>query len=413
MEHTHNLVRLALLTTGLLLTSCGNKNGSETAADTDTAATTGPQVYRLEASSIARHGIQAVPAQMRALRRHFLAPARVAFNAEAVAHVGTPLRGRVVSVAAKVGAVVNRGDVLLVVDSPDLGEAQIDFVVKRSAAANGAPMVELAKEDWERAKALFAESQGISQGEVRRREAEFRAAQATVRGAEAMATAAENRLHMLGMTQTEIVELGRTSEIQPRLTITAPFAGQVVARHVTPGELVAPDRAALLTIVDPSVLWVLAEVPDARLGAVAIGGAAQVRVGDGRTYEGKVALIAAELDAHTRTAEVRVEVRGAEQTLRPGMFAEVKFTAAPGDEQSAQVVSVDEQAVQQVDHQSVVFVPLAGEPNAYVLRPVEVGRVVDGFVPVLGGLQAGELVVTAGSFVLKAQATQVGPDAAK
>jgi cobalt-zinc-cadmium efflux system membrane fusion protein len=352
---------------------------------------------------------------MRTLRPTFVAPARVAWNAEAIAHVGTPLRGRVVDIKVKQGSAVAAGDALLVVDSPDLGEAQSDFLVKRSAAKASAPLAEFAKEDWERGKALFAESQGISQGEVHRREADYSAALATVKGAEAAATAAENRLHMFGMAQPAVDALAASSEIQARFTITAPLAGQVIARNVTLGELVAPDRESLLTIVDPSVLWVLAEVPEARLSELALGARAQVRVsGTGAvSFDGKVSFVSPMLEESTRTAQVRIEVGGANTVLRPGMFAEAKIVAgAPGQAEPASTLSVPETAVQSLDRQPVVFVLAPGEPRTFAKRAVSLGRPVDGFVPILAGLRDGEQVVTNGSFILKAQA-QVVAEAGK
>ena len=67
-------------------------------------------------------------------------------------------------------------------------------------------------------------------------------------------------------------------------------------------------------------------------------------------------------------------------------------------------------AVQTVDRHAVVFVPIAGDAGAFAMRPVEVSAPVDGYVAVTSGLRSGEIVVTEGSFLLKAQATQSGAE---
>ena len=373
-----------------------------------------PESYTLRAESIARYGITTEPAAARVLEPTFITPARVAFNAETMAHIGAPLRGRVVELKVKLGSAVKAGDVLLVIDSPDLGEAQSDFLVKRTTAKSSAPAAEFAKTDWERGQALMKESQGVSEGEVRRREAAYNAATALVQNAQAAATAAEDRLHLLGMSEEAVGALAASGKVSPRLSIAAPTSGQVVAREVTLGELVGPDRASLLTLADTGTLWVLADVPEARLHEVAIGAKAWVKVGAAAAArsEGTVAFISPMLDAATRTAQVRIEVAGGTGALRPGMFAEVEITAHdPSADATKPALSVPEGAVQNLGGKTVVFVPAANDATTFTPRLVTVGKPVGRYVPVLAGLREGERVVTTGSFILKAHATQTAESA--
>ena len=254
---------------------------------------------KLTAEAIERYGVKVQPAQLWALKPTFVAPARVGFNTEAMAHVGSPLRGRAVELKVRLGDTVKRGDALLVVESPELGEAQNDFFQKRIAAQSASPAVDLARVAWERAKALLEQSQGISLTEVQKREAEYKAAVASQRAAEAAVVGSENRLHLLGMSQASVEELAKTGEISPRYTVHAPIDGQVVQREVTLGELVSPDREALLVLADTSTLWVLADVPEARLHEIAVGAKSWVAVGTtgARRFEGQVAFVAPLVDA--------------------------------------------------------------------------------------------------------------------
>jgi cobalt-zinc-cadmium efflux system membrane fusion protein len=66
------------------------------------------------------------------------------------------------------------------------------------------------------------------------------------------------------------------------------------------------------------------------------------------------------------------------------------------------VVAVPEEAVQSVEGQTAVFVPVAGEQNTFAKRAVTVGKPIAGLVPVLSGLAEGESFVAQGSFLLKA-----------
>jgi cobalt-zinc-cadmium efflux system membrane fusion protein len=364
---------------------------------------------RLSAEAVERYGVRVEAAQLWALRPTFPAPARVAFNSDAVAHVGSPLRGRAVEVRARVGDEVHRGDALVIVESPELGEAQADYFQKRTAAEAAGPTVELTRAAWDRAKALYEQSQGIPLTEVHRREAEYKAAAASQKMALAAAIGAENRLHLLGMSQDEVGALARSGEIAPRYTLRAPLDGKVIEREVTLGELVSPDREALLVLADTRTLWVLADVPESRAHEVAPGARAWVTVPGGRKVEGRVAMIAPTADPGTRTAEVRVEVSTDGLALRPGMFARVEIvTSDPADPDPAPVVAVPEGAVQTVEGGPAVFVPVPGEPGAFAKRAVTVDPPTGGLIAVLSGLVEGERFVASGSFILKAELGKAG-----
>lgn len=387
----------------------GHDHGAEESAHADEVM--------LTAEAISRYGVKIESVQMWQLRPTFTAPGRVAFNTEAMAHVGSPLPGRAVEIKVKLGSVVQAGDDLVVVESPDLGEAQSDFLLKKTASQTARPAVDLAQTAWDRAKGLYEKSQGIALTEVQKREGEFKAAVAALRAAEASAVAAENRLHLLGMKQEEVEALGGSGEVNPRFTIRAPIAGQVVEREVTLGELVSPERESLLVIADTSVLWVIADVPEARIQDVATGAKAWVKVGgvDAAAHEGAIAFVSPMVDAATRTAQVRIEVRGGEQglALKPGMFAQVEVvatTADPSGLEPAPVIAVPAQAVQTVEGGPSVFVPVPGEENTFAKRSVTVGKPVGGLIPIYSGLVEGEQVVAAGSFILKAELGKAGAE---
>lgn len=370
---------------------------------------------KLTAEAVERYGVKVADAQMWVLKPTFIAPARVGFNAEAMAHVGSPLRGRAVEIKVRQGDDVKKGDPLVIVESPELGQAQADFMLKRTAAQAAAPQVELAKASWDRAKGLLEQSQGISLTDVQKREAEYKAAVAAQKSAESAASAAENGLHLLGMDQKAIAELASSGEVMPRHTIRAAIDGKVVLRELTQGELVAPERESLMVLADTTTLWVLADVPEARLMTVAVGAKVWVTIGTvsaaggagSRKFEGQVAFISPLVDPITRTAQVRIVIPSSTPeggTLRPGMFAQAEIVGgSPDGIESPPQIAVPQEAVQTVEGGPAVFIPVAGEPNTFQKRALTVGPTVGGLVPVFAGLVDGEKYVQAGSFILKAE----------
>ena len=359
----------------------------------------------LDADAVAKYGIQVEPVNRQTLTPTVVAPARVSYDLEAMAHVGAVLRGRVVELKARKGDAVKRGQALLVVESSELGEAQSDYLQKQTALAVAGPAVGFAKDAYQRAQGLYEGSKGITVTELQKRKADYQAAQGALQSAQSALTAAENKLHLLGMTQEAVETLTTSKEIRPRYTITAPIDGQVTEREVTLGELVNPEKEALLVIADMTKLWVLADVPEARLRELAVGSPARVTVsavGSDRPLQGKVSLIDPALDPNTRSARVRIDLPNPSGDIRPGMFAQAEIAAGTKAAPAQPVLAIPDEAVQTVDGAAAVFVPVTGAEHTFAKRPVTVGKAVGGLVPVLAGLKEGDRVVTNGSFVLKA-----------
>lgn len=360
----------------------------------------------LTPEAVERYGVQVEQASLYKLRPSFLAPARVAFNAEAMAHVGSPLPGRVVELRVRLGDIVSKGDVLLVVESPELGEAQSEFLQKRIMAQTSVAAVELAKNALDRATRLYEQNKGIALNEVQKREVEFKSSQAAFQTSQSAAVAAENKLHLLGMDQASVEKLAETGEVNPRFTIVAPIPGRIVEREVTLGELVSPEKEALIVIADTTTLWVLADVPEARLPEVSIGAGAWLKSGavNGHKHEGQVSYISPMVDPRTRSAEVRIAVQCEHGTLWPGMFVQVEITVTDqANPDPPPVIAVPEDALQTVDGVPSIFVPVPDEANTFARRPITIGKPVAGLVPVYSGLVEGEAFVAAGSFILKAE----------
>ncbi|MBI5434002.1 MAG: efflux RND transporter periplasmic adaptor subunit [Planctomycetes bacterium] len=371
----------------------------------------------LTPEALAANGVRIELAEARLLRPTFRVPAQIAFNRDGMAHVGSPVKGRVSELFVKLGDEVLKGAPLLSIESSELGEAQSDLLQKRSAARTTRPAVELAKNAYERAKGLYEQTQGLPLTEVQKREGEFRAAEAAREAADTAEQAAENKLHLLGMSQAEVDHLTTTGEIDPRFAVRAPIAGQVIEREVTLGELVGPDRDTLLVLADISKLWILADVPEAKLHTTAVGARALVLLGaeqdpkQSHWCEGRVTFISPALDPGTRSVRVRIEALDRHPELRPGVFAQAEITAhVEGSEPAKPVLAVPDAAVQTVEGETAVFVPVPGEPGTFAKRVVRVGASVGGMLPVFAGLAWGEAYVAEGSFILKAELGKAGAE---
>ena len=226
-----------------------------------------------------------------------------------------------------------------------------------------------------------------------------RAARATAapERADYLVEAARQRLLLWDLTDRQIRRLEETGEAVEYIPIVSPASGYVVEKNVVEGATVEPGMP-LYRIADLSRVWVEAEVYESELPLVEVGQLGEVTLPylPGRSFPGRVAFVYPYLDGATRTGRVRVELANSELTLKPEMYANVRLTRDLGER-----LAVPEEAVLYAGERRFVFIDL-GEDR---LRPqqVELGVEAGDWVEVLSGLEAGDVVVTSGNFLIAAE----------
>lgn len=407
-ERLTRFLRIAMvLTIGIFgVGGCKEKQQPVTEKDAqkpaDGSATNRSAVVTLTPEAVRQYAIKIDHAESRVFTPTFIAPGEVSFDTERISQVGSAVPGRVVELKARIGDKVTKGQDLVVIDSPELAAAQSDHLQKRTAVEVAKPAVALATSSYDRAKRL-ADNVNLSLSELERRAGELKAADGNLQMAQSAVIASLNRLRILGMDDRAIDRLDGDGKIDSKFVIRAPMAGQVVERAVTLGQLVSPDKDSVITIVDVSTVWVLADVPQAKLSELSVGAAAKVRGGDHSDIrEGTVSFIPPQLDPSTRTARVRIAVKNDNELLRAGMFCQVEI-ALKSQASSNPVVVIPEAAVQSIDGTPSVFTTVEGKQDTFAPKAVTVGAASGGMVPVEKGLSAGQPFVSSGTFVLKAE----------
>ena len=372
----HGWTLLGALT--LVLAGCGDS--SEAAAGEaeehgeEEAAHGGMEVVELDSAALAMAGIRLGEAET--VQSAVLpATGTITYDQNRVSHIGPRTEGRILSLRADLGERVRPGQVIAVLESPEVGATRADL---HEAQA----MLGIARENYDREKRL--EAQGISS----RRE--LLDAERELRQAEAALLRAGERLSALGAGHGDGSEFG----------ITAPFDGIVVEKHATRGEVVGPSDQ-LFTVADLSRLWIELDIYERDLRRVSVDQPVTVTTTayPDRRFDGRIVYIGDILDPARRTVRARVEVNNPAGVLKPGMFARANISVAGG----STVVVVPRGAVQDIEGRQVVWVP-GDEPGHFTVRPVEVGQTLEGGrVEILSGLEPGERTVTEGAFTLKAQ----------
>ena len=412
---------LSILAAVLFALSTGcNANPSENgdAAATESSVpnieeTKGVTEIMFTPEAVSKYGIRVELAAVQTLTPTFVAPAKVAFDNERVSFVGSAVTGRVAELNVRIGDAVNKGDVLIVVDSPEFASAQADHLQKLAGVAAATPLVDLTRSAYDRVKKLFDDSRGqiTTLTEVQKRESEYRAAEGNVRLAQAALAASINRLEVFGLSGDAIKDLENGGRIDSRFVIRSPIAGQVIERPVTLGELIRPDSEFVIMVADLSTMWVLADVPEFRLQRLFLGSTASIKTDDGAsTLVGTVSYLPPQLDASTRTAQVRIEVNNPVGSLRAGAFTQVEIAEGNPDVNAAPTVAIPYEAVQTIDGKTSIFVPVSGKDHTFVQNVITIGPNVRGMVPIIAGLMAGQPFVSSGTFIFKAELGKLSVD---
>lgn len=281
-----------------------------------------------------------------------------------VADVKAQVPGVVTGLAVDRGSTVGEGAVLARIAAEGI-RSQAAGAASAVAAADA--QLSVARRNLESARTLHGAG-AMSDLELRGAEAQFQAAQAQLAAARSQATGA--------------------SEQAGRTVVRAPFAGQVSARPVNPGEAVNPGET-LVTLVDSRFLDLRGQVP--------VDVAAQVRAGQpaefalsaypGRTFRGTVARVDPVADPGTRQVGVTLRLPNQDGALIAGMFATGRVMTGGG----TRSVVVPVGAVRTAGEPHVLVV----DGDSVVRRPVTLGARDDaaGVVAVHSGVAAGERVI--------------------
>ena len=181
-----------------------------------------------------------------------------------------------------------------------------------------------------------------------------------------------------------------------RLRITAPFDGIAGIRNTSVGDYLK-DGTDIVNIEDMDAMYVDFRLPERLQGKLRKGQPALVDLDalPGQRFTAVVQAIDPLVDANGRSVGVRGCIDNRRLLLRPGMFARV--TAVFGEREQARVIP-EEAVVPQSGRQFVIKLGDGPDRDTKIAQrvPVTVGIRRPGRVEIVEGLQAGDLVVTAG-----------------
>jgi membrane fusion protein, heavy metal efflux system len=362
------VLMVALLTHGFGLFG-GNGKGS---AEPGLMVRQGEMILVPEGSSL-RSRLSVVAAASQAVKPKLQLPAVVESDPARTAAVLTPLSGRLIALKVALGDRVSRGQIVALIDSPDLGQALNDN-------EKAADSFKLTAKNLERQEAQ--NTLGVAS------DRDLDQAKSDHAQAAAEYTRTQARLKVLGLSPD-------TKSSLRELAVAAPVAGSVTALNVAPGNMINDPTQPLMTIADLSTVWVTALVSEKDVAAVAKNQDAQVTLSayPDRVLRGKVLFVSDVIEPDSRRGKIRIAFANADYALKPNMFATVVLSGA-----ERSLVVLPSSALLMNNDRTSVFVATA--PWTFERRNVEAELEEGSSVAIRSGVNAGEQVLVKGGILL-------------
>lgn len=350
-------------------------------------------------------GIQTTAAQERPVAEYVTAPATVSYDQTRLARLATRVPGTVWRLEKRVGDLVQKGEVLALVDAAEVGRAKAELLQAVTQLEARAKTLEAMKP----VAASLPERQ-LRDAETAWRESGirvFNAQQALMNlglplhSNEKAALSVEQlsqRIRFLGLPPAMARELEGETTTANLIPVTAPFDGTVLSCSAVAGEVVDSAKVQFV-LADVRRVWIMLDLR--------AEDAALVKPGQPMTYFpdvpgqepvlGKVSWISTEADEKTRTVHARAEVANPLGRLRANSFGRGQVQVRS----RGKAIVVPDEAIQWEGCCHVVFVQQS--EIVFQTRKVKPGVRQEGYTEIQVGLMEGEVVASTGSHVLKSE----------
>ena len=297
----------------------------------------------------------------------------IVYNDDLTSKITTPISGRVTKIYVQIGDKVKIGQPLVMIDSPEFGQANADLIKSESDLI-------LKRQGFERAKTLY-------EGEVIAKK-EFENTEADLKQAEAEYQRALNRLKNYGASKNN------------NFMLSTKVNGIVTERQVNPGSEVSPNSTSLFVVTDPKHLWVNIEVPEKDLDKIHLKQHLKIETNayPNESFQATVTTISKVLNPDTRRVMVRCTLENLDEKLKPEMYA----YATPIDDELTMPHVVNDAVITE-GVKNFVFVERS--PGEIEKRLVKISYQGHKEAYISEGLREGERVIVTSTLLLNSEFT--------
>ncbi len=209
--------------------------------------------------------------------------------------------------------------------------------------------------------------------------------------------ASRKKLEIFGLTKDQFQTLEKTRELNFILTYYSPISGTVIEKKVQEG-IYVNEGTAIYDVAELSTLWNIAEVFESNLTNIKVGSPVKLhlRAYPGEEFKGKVTFIYPVVNSQARTVKVRSEFSNYSGKLKPQMYGETVFSSYGG-----QGLLIPASAVIITGKRAVVWVK-AGE-GMFEAHEVILGNRYNNKYHIISGLNEGDVIAATGGFLIDSE----------
>lgn len=403
MKKEKTLILIVIAITGIFLAALAIRNSGQASAPTNQAHKSQDRVDQqehdehdekgegeeehekrisLSGEDQERFGIEVETAGPGRLDVRLTFPAEITVNWDHTAQIVPRLTGVVSEVRKNIGDSVSAGEVMAVIESRELAEAKAKYLAALSR-------LELAQTNFTKYESLF-KTGAVPEKQLLEMKNAFEEADIERRST-------KHKLLAMGLSADHLKELVQRPEEDSltRYEVVAPFAGTVLSKRITLGEMRKEDYEAFV-ISDLDSVWANISVSQKDLPYVKQGQTVSISTGNGiPDAQGRIAYLEPVVGDKTRSAIARVVLRNSDKQWSPGLFVTAKVIVSTVDVG----VLLPKSAIQSIEGKSVVFVR---ESEGFEARAVKIGRQNVSHVEISSGVNPGDRFANKQSFLLKA-----------
>lgn len=219
-------------------------------------------------------------------------------------------------------------------------------------------------------------------------------------GASRLVESSRKRLKYWDITDKQIADLERKQEASKTLILHAPYDGIVTLKKVSEG-MFAKAGMELFKFADISKIWVYADIYEYELPWVKVGQEVRVKLPyRSEDFIGRISTIYPYVEAKTRTVKARIDLDNPDFELKPDMYVNVRINS----ESVRDVLSIPVEAILNSGEKQTVFVERG--QGKFEPRLIKTGlQDENGYVEIIQGVLADEMVVTSAQFMLDSEST--------
>jgi multidrug efflux pump subunit AcrA (membrane-fusion protein) len=210
-------------------------------------------------------------------------------------------------------------------------------------------------------------------------------------------SASKKKLELFGLTITQIQDLEKNKELNLTVTYHSPFSGTVIEKNVQEGDYVT-EGSVIYDVADLSTIWSIAEIYENDLSKIKIGSTVKLTLNTfpGEEFKGNVTFIYPTINSQSRTVKVRSEFASYSGKLKPQMYGETIFSSFGG-----QGLLVPADAVIFAGKRTVVWVKV--DKGKFEPREVKIGSRYKDKYHIISGLSEGTEIAATGGFLIDSE----------